>query len=45
MLSLENDNTNREQTFPKQLLSSNSSHTKILGLGWNKITDKVNIEV
>ena len=30
---------------PKQLFSSNSGHTKILGLGWNKITDKINIEI
>ena len=33
--SLENDNTNSEQICAKELLSSNSSHTKILGLGWN----------
>ena len=31
--SLENDNTNREQTCAKQLFSSNSGYTKILGLG------------
>ena len=37
--SLENDNTNSEQTYAKQLFSSNSGHTKISGLGLNKITD------
>ena len=34
--SLENNNTNSEQTYPKQSFSSNSGHTKILALGWNK---------
>ena len=43
--SLENDNTNFQQTYAKQLFSSNSGHTKILGLDWNKITDKINIEI
>ena len=33
ILSLKNDNTNSEQTYAKQLFSSNSGHTKILGLG------------
>ena len=42
---LENDNANKEQTYAKQLFSSNSGHTKILGLGWNKTTDKMNIEI
>ena len=42
---LENDNTNSEQTYAKQLFSRNSGHTKILGLGWNKITDKINIDI
>ena len=43
--SLENDNTNSEQTFSKQLFINNSGHTKILGLSWNKITDKINIKI
>ena len=43
--SLENDNTNSKQTYAKQLFSSNSAHTKILRLGWNKITEKINIEI
>ena len=30
--SLENYNTNSEQTYTKQLFSSNSAHTKILGM-------------
>ena len=34
-----------EQTYAKQLFSSSSGHTKILGLGWNKITNKINIEI
>ena len=38
--SLENDNTNTEQTYAKQLSSSNSDYTEILRLGQNKITDK-----
>ena len=42
--SLENDNTNSEQTYTKQLFDSNSGHTKSLGIGWNKIMDKINIE-
>ena len=29
----------------KQLFSSYSGHTKILGLGWNKIIDKIDIEI
>ena len=32
MPSLENDNTNSEQKYAKQLFSSNSGHTEILGL-------------
>ena len=32
MPSLENDNANSEQTYAKQLFSSNSGHTEILGL-------------
>ena len=43
--SFENDNTNSEETYAKQLLISVSYHTKILGLGWNKITDKISIEI
>ena len=43
--TLENDNTTSEQTYAKQLFSSNSGHTKILGVGWNKITDKLNNEI
>ena len=45
ILSLENDNTNSEQTYVKQLFSSNSGHTKILSLGWNQIMDKTNIGI
>ena len=43
--SLENGNANSEQTYTKQLFSSNSSHAKIVSLGWNKITETVNIEI
>ena len=42
--SLGND-TNSEQTYAKQLFGSNSGHTKILGLGWSKITEKINMEI
>ena len=34
-----------EQTCAKQLFSSNSGHSRILGLGWNKVTDKTNIRI
>ena len=34
-----------DQTYAKQLFSSNSGHSRILGLGWNKITDKTNIRI
>ena len=43
--SLENYNTNSEQTYTKQLISSNSAHTKILRMHWNEITDKINIKI
>ena len=45
MPSLENDNTNSEQAYAKEIFGSNSGHTKILVLGWNKIMDKINIEI
>ena len=34
-----------EQIYAKQLFSSSSGHAKILGLGWNKTTNKINIEI
>ena len=40
--SLEN---NSEQTYVKLRFSSNSGHAKIVTLGWNKITDKINIKI
>ena len=43
--SLENNNVNSEQTYAKELCNNDSGHTKILGLGWNKKTDKVYIEI
>ena len=43
ILSLENDDANSEQTNAKQLFCNNSGYTKILGLGWNKVTDKIDI--
>ena len=43
--SLENEKTNSERTYAKQLFSSKSGHTRNLGLGCNKITDKINIEI
>ena len=43
--SLEKDNTNSEQTYAKNLFRSNSDHTKILGLVWNKKADKINIKI
>ena len=39
--SFENNNTNSEQTYAKQIFGSNSGHTKILGLDWNKIIGKL----
>ena len=43
--SSENYSTNSEQTYTKQFFRSNSGHSEILGIGWNKTSDKINIEI
>ena len=45
--SLENTNTttSSELTYAKQMFQTSSNETKILGVPWNKLTDKLSISI
>lgn len=45
ILSLESTSNSSKAPYAKQMFSSSSSDTKILGLGWKKTSDKVNIKI
>ena len=34
-----------ELTYSKQIFSQDESETEILGLGWNKISDKISVAI
>ena len=47
MSALESDNVvaESELTYAKQMFSHDESETKILGLGWNKSSDKISVVI
>ena len=47
ILSLENTKTttSSELTYAKQMFQTSSNETKILGVPWNKLTDKLSISI
>ena len=45
--ALESDNVDAESelTYSKQIFSQDESETEILGLGWNKISNKISVAI